>query len=112
MVLCHRQIFPLLLASFSRFSSFSALTFRSKALSWGMQPKAWNGMPFAVWAADVHNVSFPKKANHPKGWDAKPLAYVQRLLDMAAGLPGAHSTSNGLCRSHGSVESHISGGAQ
>jgi hypothetical protein len=53
-----------------------------------------------------------KRANHPKGWDAKPLAYVQDALDMVAGLPGEHSTSVGLCRSHGHVESHIYGGAR
>jgi hypothetical protein len=33
------------------------------------------------------------KANHPKGWDAKPLAYVPRARDRVAGLPGEHSTS-------------------
>ena len=32
------------------------------------------------------------KANHPKGWDAKPPAYVARKRDMAAGLPGKRST--------------------
>jgi hypothetical protein len=46
----------------------------------------------------------PKKANHPKGWDAKPLAYVRTSLDMAAGLPGEDSTSPGLCLSHGRTE--------
>jgi hypothetical protein len=30
------------------------------------------------------------KANHSKGWDAKPLAYVSNLRDMVAGLPGEH----------------------
>jgi hypothetical protein len=33
------------------------------------------------------------KANHSKGWDAKPLAYVSRRRDRVAGLPGEHSTS-------------------
>jgi hypothetical protein len=33
------------------------------------------------------------RANHPKGWDAKPLAYVPRARDRVAGLPGEHSTS-------------------
>jgi hypothetical protein len=33
------------------------------------------------------------KANHSKGWDAKPLAYVPRARDTVAGLPGEHSTS-------------------
>jgi hypothetical protein len=33
------------------------------------------------------------KANHAKGWDAKPLAYVPRARDRVAGLPGEHSTS-------------------
>ena len=32
------------------------------------------------------------KANHPKGWDAKPPAYVARKRDTAAGLPGKRST--------------------
>jgi hypothetical protein len=53
----------------------------------------------------------PKSANHPKGWDAKPLACIQRALDMAAGLPGEHSTSAGLCLSHGPIDSYIDGGA-
>jgi chitinase len=33
-----------------------------------------------------------KKANHLKGWDAKPPAYVARKRDTAAGLPGKRST--------------------
>jgi len=33
------------------------------------------------------------KANHSKGWDAKPLAYVSRRRDRVAGLPGEDSTS-------------------
>ena len=33
------------------------------------------------------------KANHSKGWDAKPLAYVPQARDRVAGLPGEHSTS-------------------
>jgi hypothetical protein len=33
------------------------------------------------------------KANHSKGWGAKPLAYVPRRRDRVAGLPGEHSTS-------------------
>jgi hypothetical protein len=33
------------------------------------------------------------KANHSKGWDAKPLAYVLGGQDRVAGLPGEHSTS-------------------
>jgi chitinase len=32
------------------------------------------------------------KANHSKGWDAKPPAYVARKRDRAAGLPGGRST--------------------
>ncbi len=32
------------------------------------------------------------KANHSKGWDAKPPAYVARKRDTAAGLPGKRST--------------------
>jgi hypothetical protein len=32
------------------------------------------------------------KANHLKGWDAKPPAYVARKRDTAAGLPGKRST--------------------
>lgn len=32
----------------------------------------------------------PKKANHPKGWDAKPPTYVssKKQGDMVAGPPG------------------------
>jgi hypothetical protein len=55
------------------------------------------GMPLAIADERDHEGPFPIRANHPKGWDAKPLAYVQRTLDMAAGLPGQHSTSIGLC---------------
>src|SRR5687768_1961617 len=33
------------------------------------------------------------KANHSKGWDAKPLAYVPRRRDRVAGLPGEDSAS-------------------
>jgi len=33
----------------------------------------------------------PSRANHSKGWDAKPLAYVLRRQDMAVGLPGPHT---------------------
>jgi len=29
-----------------------------------------------------------KRANRPKGWGAKPLAYVPRAWDRVAGLPG------------------------
>jgi hypothetical protein len=38
------------------------------------------------------------RANHSKGWDAKPLAYVPRARDRAAGLPGTHSTSDEAVR--------------
>ena len=38
------------------------------------------------------------RANHSKAWGAKPLAYVPRARDMAAGLPGTHSTSGGAVR--------------
>jgi hypothetical protein len=33
------------------------------------------------------------KANHSKGWGAKPLVDVPRARDRVAGLPGEHSTS-------------------
>ena len=62
------------------------------------------GMPLAIADERDHGGPFPTRANHPKGWDAKPLAYVQRALDMAAGLPGEHSTSIGLCMSRGLSE--------
>jgi hypothetical protein len=32
------------------------------------------------------------KANHSKGWDAKPPAYVARKRDTVAGLPGERRT--------------------
>ena len=38
------------------------------------------------WAVYVHLI----KANHPKGWDAKLLAYVRSAWDMVAELPGAY----------------------
>jgi hypothetical protein len=37
-----------------------------------------------------------KKANHPKGWDAKPLTYVPQPRNRVAGLPGGHSSSSEL----------------
>jgi len=33
-----------------------------------------------------------KRANCPKGWGAKPLAYVSRRRDRVAGLPGKPNT--------------------
>jgi hypothetical protein len=72
-------------------------------------------MPFALTFSQHrcqdHEGPFPTKANHPKGWDAKPLAYVQRSLDTVAGLPGEHSTSGGLCLSHGRIRASPYGGA-
>jgi hypothetical protein len=35
-----------------------------------------------------------EKANHPKGWDAKPLALIQEE-GKVAGLPGEGSTPHG-----------------
>jgi hypothetical protein len=37
------------------------------------------------------------RANHPKGWDAKLLAYVQEALDTVAELPGAPHTPLEWC---------------
>jgi hypothetical protein len=69
------------------------------------------GMPLAMADQRDHGGPFPTRANHPKGWDAKPLAYVQKSLDMAAGLPGEHSISIGLCMSRGRSERIGYGGA-
>ena len=45
------------------------------------------------------------RANHPKGWDAKRLAYVQEALDTAAERPGApHTTSRAVWRARFSKE--------
>ena len=40
-----------------------------------------------------------KRANHSKGWDAKPLAYIRGTPDTVAGLPGERSPLSG-CDSH------------
>jgi hypothetical protein len=38
------------------------------------------------------------RANHPKGWNATLLAYVQEALETVAELPGAPHTTSGLVR--------------
>lgn len=38
------------------------------------------------------------RANHPKGWDATRLAYVQEALETVAARPGAPHTPSAVVR--------------
>jgi hypothetical protein len=47
--------------------------------------------PFLLLGPAAVGRRIPSRANHPKGWDAKLLAYVLRKQDTAAELPGTHT---------------------
>jgi hypothetical protein len=77
-----------------------AIALSSRALSRvprAREPASNDAAPSLVRSGEVSVVNTTSKrlikANHSKGWDAKPLAYVPQGRDRVAGLPGEHSTS-------------------